>query len=75
MMRTTLNLPDDIYEVARSLAASRQTSMGEALAELVRRGLDTTPRIDSTTVFPHFAVPKDAPPITLEKTFEADCEL
>ena len=74
-MRTTLNLPDDIYEVARSLATSRHTSMGEARAELVRRGLDTTQRLDTDTLFPRFAIAKDAPPITLEKTLEAEDEL
>src|SRR5437016_2635303 len=43
MMRTTLNLPDDVYEVARSLAAARGISLGDALAELVRRGLNQLP--------------------------------
>jgi hypothetical protein len=71
-MRTTLNLPDDIYDVARSLADSKQVSMGEALAELVRRGLETKQRLDETTVFPRFIVPRDAPPITLENTLEAE---
>jgi hypothetical protein len=74
MMRTTVNLPDDIYEVVRSLAATKHTSMGDALAELVRRGLNPAPRLDNTAAFPRFAVPEDAPPITLERTLAAEDE-
>ena len=72
MMRTTLNLPDDIYEVARSVAASKRISMGEAVAELVKRGLNPEPRVDERSPFPRFAPRKGAPPITLEATLEAE---
>jgi len=74
-MRTTLDLPDDVYEVARSLAAARRTSMGEALAELVRRGANPQCRLDESTIFPHFAVPAEAAPLTLESTLEADDDI
>ena len=40
MMRTTVNLPEDVYEVARSIASAKRISLGEALAQLVRRGLE-----------------------------------
>jgi hypothetical protein len=75
MMRTTITLPDDIYEVARGLAAARQISMGDAVAELVRRGLTNTSRLDTSSAFPRFSVPDDAPPITLENTLAAEDEL
>jgi hypothetical protein len=74
MMRTTVNLPDDIYEVARSLATTKHTSMGEALAELVRRGLNPAPHLDTTAAFPRFRMPEDASPITLERTLAAEDE-
>jgi hypothetical protein len=74
-MRTTVNLPDDIYEVVRSLAASKRVSMGEALSHLVRKGLAPTPRIETNTAFPSFLVGEDAPPITLERTLEAEDDL
>ena len=73
MMRTTLNLPDDVYDVARSLAATRQISIGDALAELVRRGL-SPPSPSDNAVFPQFAVPPHAAPVTLEQTLDADDE-
>lgn len=77
-MRTTLNLPDDIYAVARSVAAQRDISLGDALAELVRRGLK--PAIPhrsnrSKPAFPSFDVSPHAKPITLEQTLEAEDEL
>jgi hypothetical protein len=75
MMRTTVNLPDDLYEVARSLAASRKISLGEALADLIRKGLHPIPRIESKRAFPYFSVADDAPVITLERTLEAEDEL
>jgi hypothetical protein len=71
-MRTTVNLPEDVYEIARSLAAAKRISMGEALAELVRRGLHPVRRLKT---FPCFAVPKNAAPITLEQTLEAEDDL
>jgi len=49
--------------------------MGEALAELVRRGANPQCRLDESTIFPHFAVPAEAAPLTLESTLEADDDI
>jgi len=75
MMRTTLNLPDDVCRIARSLASARGISLGDAVAELVRQGLDLTVRADTEKPFPCFALPDQAKPITLEQTLEAEDEL
>lgn len=75
MMRTTVNLPDDVYRVARSLAAAKGVSLGEALAELVRKALDPAGRIETAKPFPCFTVSKNACPITLEQTLEAEDEI
>jgi hypothetical protein len=72
MMRTTLTLPDDIYEIARSIAGSRGISLGDALAELVRRGLKPSAQIGTRKAFPCFNVPANAKPITLEQTLAAE---
>ncbi len=74
MMRTTLNLPDDIYEVAQALAAAKKLSLGDAVAELVRKGLRPEVRIREGGVFPCFAVREGAAPITLEQSLEAEDE-
>ena len=75
MMRTTLNLPDDVYRVARSVAGVKGISLGEALAELVRQGLKPAMRVDTQKAFPCFVLPEHAKPITLEQTLEAEDEL
>jgi hypothetical protein len=74
MMRTTVNLPDDLYEVVRALAATKRISLGQALAELVQRGMQPKPGFNSKAAFPCFSVAPDAPPITLDQTLAAEDE-
>jgi hypothetical protein len=38
-MRTTVDLPDDLHELARQLAHEGNRSMSEVVAELMRLGL------------------------------------
>lgn len=74
LMRTTLNLPDDVYAAARSLALQRNVSLGEAVGELVRSALKPSNRIDSRNNFPCFTVGANAEPITLQHTLELEDE-
>ena len=74
-MRTTVNLPEDIHQAATALANLKGLSLGDALAELVRRGLKPSMMIDTGKAFPCFVLPEDAEPITLEQTLEAEDEL
>lgn len=75
-MRTTINIPDDVYQAARSVAAVRRISLGDAMAELVRQGLTSSRKqVSSKNAFPSFSVPANAKPITLEQTLEAEDEL
>ncbi len=39
MVRTTVDLPDDLHELARQIAHQTGRSMSEVIAELVRSGL------------------------------------
>jgi len=75
MMRTTLSLPDDVYEVARSVANARKISLGDAIADLVRQGLRPSQANKRKNAFPTFAIPPDARPITLEQTLAAEDEI
>ena len=75
MMRTTLNLPDDIYQAARSLASLKKLSLGEALGELARRGLTDGPPINRGKPFPCFRLPEGSEPVTLEHTLSVEDEL
>jgi len=73
-MRTPASLPDDIYEIARSFAVAKRISLGEALALLIRRGLESSSRIQNDSAFPHFRVSKHAAPIRLKQTLDAEDE-
>lgn len=75
MVRTTLTIPDDVYRIARSFAQARGISVGDAIAELIRRGLKPPKSLPSKKAFPSFALPAGARPITLEQTLEAEDEL
>lgn len=66
-MRTTLNLDADVLHAVKSLARSRETSMGAVVSELVRRALRPAPVAEAPDDdFPTFSVPPDAPPLTME---------
>jgi hypothetical protein len=74
LMRTTLNLDDDIFELVTRQAQLRRTSLGRTVSDLVRKGLVApTPgrEIDGLTVF---ALPADSPVVTTEdvRRIEAD---
>jgi hypothetical protein len=67
-MRTTLNVDDDVLDAAKSLPDIRQISIGQALSELARKGLNAHLRMkrDAVSGFWIFDVPSDAPKITPE---------
>lgn len=64
-MRTTLTLDEDVMRAARSLARARAISLGAAVSELARRGLEQDCGVEDDG-FPVFRVPAGARPITLE---------
>lgn len=43
-MRTTVDLPDDLHELARQLAHDGDRSVSEVIAELIRQGLRREPQ-------------------------------
>lgn len=66
-MRTTLDLDADVLSAARQLAAARSISLGKAISELVRRGLEPRTKTKAQRGFPAFDVPKNVPPLTKEQ--------
>jgi hypothetical protein len=65
VVRTTLNLADDVAEAARALAHAERRSLGDVVSELARRGLTPVPaRVANDDGLPVFAMPADAAPIT-----------
>jgi hypothetical protein len=72
-MRTTLNVDDDVLEIAKSLADVHRISLGRALSDLARRGL-TAPvgtRRDPVSGLLVFDVPAGAPAVSAEEVQRA----
>ncbi len=44
-MRTTVNLDEDVLEAAKSLAHIKDVSLGAALSDLARRGMEAEPEL------------------------------
>lgn len=65
-MRTTVQIDDDVYTVARALAEANRLSLGAAISELARRGFAARPQPSTRSGFPVFSVRSDASPITLD---------
>jgi hypothetical protein len=63
MVRTTLELDDDVVAAARELAASQRRSLGSVISELARRGL-TPGQVEVSGGMPVIRVPAGSPPIT-----------
>ena len=64
-MRTTLDIDDNMLAIARVRAREKGISIGAAVSEIMRRGLEV-PRTRSKRGFPVFQMPPDAPVITDE---------
>jgi hypothetical protein len=65
LMRTTLDLDDNLLAIARVRAREKGISVGAAVSEMMRRGLEVT--VGSTkSGFPLFQPPSNAPVITDE---------
>jgi hypothetical protein len=64
-----------VLRAARSLARSRSISLGEAVSELARRGLQRDHATVNRGDFPLFHAPENARPITLEDVKRLEDEL
>ena len=60
IMRTTMNIDDDVFELAKTVAESSHVSVGKALSQLARRGLDAKPQVREDGGFYVFNVPSGA---------------
>ncbi|MFA6506775.1 MAG: hypothetical protein WCT14_11775 [Treponemataceae bacterium] len=73
-MRTTLTIDDEVYAIARQVAALKHLSVGSALSELARRGLERTARSPTDADFPAFEVSENAPVFGLDDVAAAEDE-
>ncbi len=69
-MRTTLNLDDDIFQIAKDYAENRSIGLGKAVSELVRRGSSLRMPTCIENGLHVFDPPPGSPMITREKVRE-----
>ena len=62
-MRTTLQVDDDVFQAAKTLARSQRRSIGKVLSELARRGLQPAGKQTVHQGFPVFSVDANASPV------------
>lgn len=65
-MRTTLNLDDDVLTAAKTYAESRSLGLGEAVSELVRRGMTVATPTRVVNGLLVFDLPAGSPRVTRE---------
>jgi len=76
-MRTTLDVDNDVLDVAKDLAAARQISVGKALSFLARRGAAAQTPLKQRNGFAVFTLSADTPSFDTEgvrAALEADDE-
>jgi len=66
-MRTTLDLDEDVYEVASARARLQRVSLGKAVSDMARRSLGAVRLEEDKRGFPVLRAPAGSPPITSER--------
>ena len=66
IMRTTLSLDDDVFDLVKTYADNRSLAMGKAVSELVRRGLSAPVKTRAVNGLVVFDVPPDSGRVTSE---------
>lgn len=71
-MRTTLNLEEDVLQRAKAYARDRSLSLGNAVSQLVRRGLAAQGATRTVNGLLVFDLPPDTAVITAEDVRRLD---
>lgn len=70
-MRTTLTLDDDVFGEAARRAELLRVSLGKAVSDLARRGMQVAPPMREISGLKVFDPPTGAPKITARKVKDA----
>jgi hypothetical protein len=73
-MRTTIQLDDDVFDLVRRVATGRKVSLGQAVSDLVRKGLTSEARVRRERGVVVFDLPEDSPPVTTESVKRLESE-
>jgi hypothetical protein len=75
LMRTTLSLDDDLLPHVKTYAASRDISVGKAVSDLVRRGLQAPLQTRLVNGFCVVDLPAGSAPVTAERVRKLEEDL
>jgi len=67
-----LQIDDDLYQAAKSMAAAQNKSIGRVISALIRKALQPQNYRETDEGIPAFRVSENAPPLTPEMVREAD---
>ncbi len=70
-MRTTLNIDDDVYQAAKSIAEAEGRTVGDVLSSLARRALAPRRYEMGDEGIPSFVVSENISPLTMHMVKEA----
>ena len=73
-MRTTLSLDDDVAELASRQAQARGVSLGRAVSDLVRRGLNAPTPSATQDGLVVFRLPVDSPKVSTDDVRRIEAE-
>ncbi len=65
-MRTTLNIDEDAAAIIKEYAAVKSLSLGGAVSDLVRKGIEAPPPTRTVNGLAVLVLPPDSPVITTE---------
>ena len=65
-MRTTVNISDDVLVVVRAYAAEREIPLGQAISDLIHRGVESQPQFKTRNGWVVFDAAPETPSITSE---------
>jgi hypothetical protein len=71
-MRTTLQIDDDLYQAARSIAMAENRSFSQVISALLRKALFSKDYCDDGDDIPSFRVSESVQPLTIEMVRKAD---
>ena len=71
-MRTTLQIDDDLYQAARSIAQAEDKTIGEVISAMIRKALSAKDYIHDSDDLPVFRVSESIAPLTTEMVRKAE---
>ena len=71
-MRTTINIDNDLYKAAKSIAAMERKTVGQTISDLIRKALFSREYGEYTDDIPSSRVSENVLPLTSEMVRDAE---